>query len=84
MLLTYGQVPVGRWSPDPKMKEIGHYQAMNVREWLESSSLAVFTRILGWTTQELDVLFTAVRNDFADPQSHLYFQVRFVYGRKPS
>ncbi|EGD96290.1 hypothetical protein TESG_03743 [Trichophyton tonsurans CBS 112818] len=63
------KVPVGRWSPDPKMKEIGHYQAMNIREWLESGSVAVFTRVLGWTMEELDVLFTAMR---------------FVYGRRPS
>ncbi|KAK2863649.1 hypothetical protein FQN49_004129 [Arthroderma sp. PD_2] len=77
------KVPLGRWSADPQMKEIGRYQALNIREWLESGSLAVFTRILGWTMEELDVLFTAVRNDFADPHSHLYAQVRFIYGRKP-
>lgn len=57
---------------------------MNVREWLVSGSVAVFTRVLGWTMEELDVLFTAVRNDFTDPQSHLYVQMRFVYGRRPS
>lgn len=75
-------MPFSPWPEDAKAKEIGSYQESNLQEALESYSLALFTRVLGWSMEELDVLFQAVRNDFEDPQTHLYGKVRFIYGRK--
>ncbi|WEW61789.1 hypothetical protein PRK78_007285 [Emydomyces testavorans] len=77
------KVPFRPWPKDPKLKELGLWQSKHINEAIESYSLALFTRVLGWTVEELDVLLTGVRNDFADPHSHLYGRIRFVYGRKP-
>ncbi|KAK2735300.1 hypothetical protein FQN57_001195 [Myotisia sp. PD_48] len=77
------KVPFNKWPKDPHLKQIGRYQASHMAELLESWSMALFTRVLGWTTEELDVLFVAVKNDFSDPKTHLYGKVRLVYGRKP-
>lgn len=64
------------------MKDLGRWQATHMQEMLQSYSLALFTRVLGWSTEELDVLLTAVANDLRDMRSHLYTNVRVVYGRK--
>ncbi|KAI1988000.1 hypothetical protein LOZ53_004098 [Ophidiomyces ophidiicola] len=77
------KVPLRPWAKDPKLRQLGELQAIQIKESIESYSLALFTRILGWTVDELDILLTAVRNDFSDPRSHLYGRMRFIYGRKP-
>lgn len=64
------------------MKDLGRYQATHVQEMLQSYSLALFTRVLEWSKEELDVLLRAVGNDLKDMKSHLYTKVRVVYGRK--
>jgi len=64
------------------MKQLSRYQAAHIPEMIKSYSLAPFTRILGWTKEELDILLIGVQNDFKDPYSHLYGKVRVVYGRK--
>ncbi|OJD20050.1 hypothetical protein AJ78_00066 [Emergomyces pasteurianus Ep9510] len=76
------KVPLSAWPKDAHMKEIGRYQAMHMQEMLQSYSLALFTRVLGWSKDELDVLLTAVGNDLRNMKSHLYTKVRIVYGRK--
>lgn len=46
-------------------------------------TLAPFTRILGWTREEVEVLCVGVRNELKDRLLHMYVNVYFVYGRKP-
>ncbi|EER37294.1 TAM domain methyltransferase [Histoplasma capsulatum var. duboisii H88] len=76
------KVPLSPWPKDARMKDLGRYQATHVQEMLQSYSLALFTRVLEWSKEELDVLLRAVGNDLKDMRSHLYTKVRVVYGRK--
>lgn len=39
--------PVGPWSSDPKMKEIGRWNLLNWDEGMEGWAMAAFTRVLG-------------------------------------
>lgn len=77
------QIPLRPWAKDPKMRELGTLAEKHMDEVLESYSMALFTRVLDWSKEELDVLLTSVRNDFANPAARLYGKIWFVYGRKP-
>lgn len=50
---------------------------------MEAFSLALFTRVLGMSYEEVQVFFAAVRNELVDRSIHLYGKYYFVYGQKP-
>jgi hypothetical protein len=47
----------------------------NVQPALEGLSYAVFTRGLGWSTEETEVFLAAVRKDFNDTKIHAYWEM---------
>ncbi|KKA22137.1 TAM domain methyltransferase [Rasamsonia emersonii CBS 393.64] len=75
--------PIGPWAKDKKLKEIGKYHQAQVIDAIGSYTPALFTRILGYTREEAEVLCVAVRNEIRDRTLHLYQEAHFVYGRKP-
>ncbi|KAL2009086.1 hypothetical protein VTN00DRAFT_7280 [Thermoascus crustaceus] len=77
------KLPIGPWPKDPKLKELGRVQQVQQIEAIGPYTLAPFTRILGWTREEVEVLCAGVRNELKDRSLHLYVKVYFVYGRKP-
>lgn len=40
---------------------------------LSGISVALFTRGLGWTAEELEVFLVNVRKEWMDPKVHIYF-----------
>jgi len=83
-LIAKIQVPVGSWPKDPKAKEIGRYELAHMLDAVEPFALALFTRALGWTRAEIEVLAAGVRSDFLSPNNHLYSYFHCVYGQKPA
>jgi SAM-dependent methyltransferase len=75
--------PSNRWPKDRKLKELGMWQLENIISGLEGFSVAMFTRILGWTKLEVDVFLAKVRNEMKDTKLHVYWNIFVVYGRKP-
>jgi hypothetical protein len=53
-------------------------------EALDAYSFALFTRVLGWSTEELQVLLAEVRKDLQNRRFHGYSRVYVVYGKKPT
>ena len=80
---SYLQVPLNPWAKDRKLKEIGRYEQVNVIEGIEAYSLALFTRVLGWSNEQAQVFFAGVRKEVKDRSLHLYVKAYFVYGQKP-
>ncbi|KAL1970966.1 hypothetical protein VTN77DRAFT_2800 [Rasamsonia byssochlamydoides] len=80
---TIFKLPIGPWPKDPKLKELGRYQQVQAIQATESYAPALFSRVLGWNSLEIDVLVAKVRNELKDPSVHMYFRVYIVYGRKP-
>ncbi|EER37581.1 methyltransferase [Histoplasma capsulatum var. duboisii H88] len=78
------KVPMGTWPKDPKLKEMGAFQMEHMCNCIESFSLALFTRILGWKMDETQLLCNAVRKEFRDPKNHLLTTFHFVYGQRPT
>jgi uncharacterized UPF0146 family protein len=80
---VYRQVPIGVWPKDPRLKEIGRYERAQVLDAVESYSLALFTRVLGRSLQETQVLMERVKCEVVDPTLHLYTAKYLIYGMKP-
>ncbi|KAI9884801.1 MAG: hypothetical protein M1823_003412 [Watsoniomyces obsoletus] len=66
-----------------KPKKLGLYNHWQIDEGLEAFSLALFTRVLKWSPEEIQVLLAKVRNDLKDPTIHAYINFHVVYGHKP-
>ncbi|KAL3595893.1 hypothetical protein FPOAC2_10263 [Fusarium poae] len=77
------KMPIGAWPKDPKLKEMGRYQAIQQIQAVESYTPRVFSTVLGWTEEEIQVYVAKVRKDLKDPSIHLYLPVYFIWGRKP-
>lgn len=52
---------------------VGTWAHENVGPSLEGFSMAVFTRLLNWTKEELEVFLVDVRKEVNDPKIHAYF-----------
>ncbi|KAK5081461.1 hypothetical protein LTR70_010536 [Exophiala xenobiotica] len=66
------KVPVSPWAKDKRLKHIGLYMHVLMEDSLEAYSLALYTRVLGWTREELTVFLAEVRKDIRDRKHHLY------------
>ncbi|KAJ5124551.1 uncharacterized protein N7515_008376 [Penicillium bovifimosum] len=78
------KVPSSVWARDPVQKEIGRYNQCSLLMAVESYSLALFTRVLGWSNNDTQVFLAGVRRDLKNPAVHTYCNLHVVYGRKPS
>jgi hypothetical protein len=77
------KVPYSPWAKDPKMKDLGRYQQAMMLEALDAYSFALFTRVLGWSAAEIQLLLVGVRRELQDRGFHGYSRLYFVYGQKP-
>jgi hypothetical protein len=75
--------PINRWPREKKLKELGMWVQENFCSGLEAMSLALLTRGLGWTVDEVQVFTALVRNDMRDMRIHAWWPIYVVYGRKP-
>lgn len=76
-------VPVNPWARGKKNKLLGAVTVQNLSEGIASMSTAAFTRILGWSQEQLEVFLVGVRRDLKDKNVHAYVVVYIVTGKKP-
>ncbi|KAK3997765.1 S-adenosyl-L-methionine-dependent methyltransferase [Cladorrhinum sp. PSN332] len=74
--------PINMWPREPKYKELGKWAHENFSWGCESMSLALFTRVLGWSADEVRVFMASVRKDLKDRRIHAYWNFWVVYGSK--
>ncbi|KAK4457559.1 Phosphoethanolamine N-methyltransferase 1 [Cladorrhinum samala] len=75
--------PINSWARDAKFKEIGMWNEENFCGGIYGLSVALFTRALGWTKEELEVFLVDVRKDLRNKHIHAYWPIWVVYGQKP-
>ncbi|KAH9218270.1 S-adenosyl-L-methionine-dependent methyltransferase [Leptodontidium sp. 2 PMI_412] len=75
--------PSNRWPKDRKLKELGAWQLENLISGIEAFSMAIFTRVLGWTKLEVDIFLGNVKKEMKDTRIHVYWNIFVVYGHKP-
>jgi hypothetical protein len=76
------QIPIGKWPKDPKLKEIGRFQAIQAAQAIESYTPQIFSNVLGWSQEEIQVFVAKAKNEIKDPSVHLYFPVHILWGRR--
>lgn len=74
--------PVGPWPRDERLKHIGRMHLACCLEGVEPYSLALFTRILGFSYEKFQAYIHDVKKAALNPGNHLYVRFHFVYGRK--
>lgn len=75
--------PINTWPKDARHKELGRWVNENFTWGCESMSLAIFTRLLGWTADEVRVFMAQLRQDLRDRNIHAYWNFWAMYGRRP-
>ncbi|GJC82547.1 putative methyltransferase tdiE [Colletotrichum liriopes] len=76
--------PISPWpEKDPKRRELGIWSRAGTMDGVEAMSLALFTRILGWSQAETLVFCAGVREELRKQKVHAYFDVYAAWGRKP-
>ncbi|KAE8367216.1 S-adenosyl-L-methionine-dependent methyltransferase [Aspergillus caelatus] len=80
---TLLKIPLGTWPKDARMKELGKVGFVEELQAIEAYTPALFTRVLGWSEEEMQVMMDKVKKELFDRSLHLYLPVHVVYGRKP-
>ncbi|KAK1755439.1 S-adenosyl-L-methionine-dependent methyltransferase [Echria macrotheca] len=75
--------PGNGWPKDRKHKELGVWSYENIAGGLQGLSMALFTRGLGWSAEQLEVFLAGVRKDMKDTRIHAYYSIYIVYAQKP-
>ena len=69
------KLPIGSWPKDPRLRQAGLFGLFNLLDGLEGLSLKVFTELLGYSLQELEVLLMECRREIKDNTIHSYWPV---------
>ncbi|WQF85886.1 Putative S-adenosyl-L-methionine-dependent methyltransferase superfamily [Colletotrichum destructivum] len=83
--------PSNPWPKDGRFKELGQLTRGSLGMWtyenlgvgLSGLSLALFTRALGWSKEQLEVFLVDVRKDMKDRSIHGWWPIYVVYAQKP-
>ncbi|RPB03580.1 S-adenosyl-L-methionine-dependent methyltransferase [Choiromyces venosus 120613-1] len=77
------RLPVGPWPKDPLLKEIGRFNMLSGMQGLDGFTLALFTRVLGWSAEDVMKFIQTVKDQLLDRRTHAFANYHVVYGRKP-
>ncbi|KAH6639667.1 S-adenosyl-L-methionine-dependent methyltransferase [Boeremia exigua] len=75
--------PIGPWPKDPYLKDLGRWGERNWCDGIEGWVMALYTRLLGWTYDEVKSFVRDFQGVIKDRRGRLWQEVRVVYARKP-
>jgi SAM-dependent methyltransferase len=78
------KVPMGSWPRDPRLKQVGEFCLAAVDESLEGYGLFLFTKVLGWSAETVNVYMAEMRAEFRKRSNCPWILTTVAYGRKPS
>ncbi len=67
--------PVGTWARGKRMKMLGMWYREDLLVGLQGFTVAVLTRALGMSKEEVEVLLVGVREDIRSNKIHIYIPV---------
>jgi len=76
-------LPVGTWPADKRLKTVGAWNYLQCAEGLEGFFFAIFTRYLGYSKEEVEVMCADIRRGMKDPKMHTMYHLHTVVGKKP-
>lgn len=77
------KLPINPWPQDKHLKTLGRMHEDNLLAGLGGLSMGHFSRVLGWSKNEIEVYLVNVRKSISDRSVHAYHKVFVVWGRKP-
>ncbi|RDW69689.1 hypothetical protein BP6252_08709 [Coleophoma cylindrospora] len=75
--------PTNSWPKSKKQKVIGMWCMADSLKGLNAISMAIMTRVLGMSAEEVEATVEEVKKDMQDKSIHAYWPIYVVYGRKP-
>ncbi|OBT81149.1 hypothetical protein VE02_10056 [Pseudogymnoascus sp. 03VT05] len=69
------KVPIGAWSSDPKLKELGRWSLLFCLSGMESWAMYMLTSVLNWKLEDVQVYLAEVKAAFLDKKNHGYYVV---------
>jgi hypothetical protein len=64
--------PLGRWAKGKKNKLLGYYVEEDFMDFLPASVLGLFTRVLKWTREEVELFLAECRKETKSKERHYY------------
>lgn len=77
------KMPLGPWPKNKILREAGIYNMVGMVNGLTGLSVRVYTQILGWSLDEMELLLMQVRTELLRKGIHCYLPLYVVYGQKP-
>lgn len=68
-------LPGNPWAKGEREKMLGLMQMANIMDGLHALSMNMFTKILKWSVEEVEVFLVDVRRDLRDRNIHFYYIV---------
>jgi hypothetical protein len=69
------KMPIGPWPKDPRLREAGTFGYVNLMSGWHGLSVKVFTHLLGWSAEELEVLLALCRQELKRKDIHGWWPV---------
>lgn len=66
------KAPLSPWPAERRYRELGKYMNIQMMDAIEPYSLALFTRVLGWEPERIQLLLARVREDLKNLDYHMY------------
>lgn len=70
--LVVTHLPTNTWPRDMKYKEIGMWRCEMLTTGISGISMALFTRGLGWTSEQVEVFLVDVKKEIKNTEIHAY------------
>ncbi|KAH7176939.1 S-adenosyl-L-methionine-dependent methyltransferase [Dactylonectria macrodidyma] len=77
------KVPVGGWTKDAKLAEVGEFLRETLYNDIEGYTLFLWHEVVQWPTDEYQVCLMNGRKALKNKRYHAYLNLRYVYARKP-
>lgn len=77
------KMPIGTWPKNAVLKQAGAIQLVAMLEGVESLSLAIFTRALGYSMEDTQKILDETKKEFTRRSACYYWPGCIIYGRKP-
>jgi SAM-dependent methyltransferase len=73
----------GEWPKSRKQKLLGRFAYQDLMEWLPSSAMRLYTRVLGWEAPAVEAFLAEVKEEIASYRDCFYQPSVFWVARKP-
>ncbi|KAK0613243.1 S-adenosyl-L-methionine-dependent methyltransferase [Immersiella caudata] len=77
------KMPIGTWPKDAVLKEVGAFNQVACEQGLEGFAVLLGTQVLGYSMEELKVIFDDMRKCIRNKAYHAYYPASTTWTQKP-